>query len=96
MSSGSSLEAVTSAMQTENAKLSKRTRKVKTTETTYAVAAAPPQMGRWGEAMSFQEIGKHMAISAEYGRRLTAAALEKLQRAAEDGQLEPDLLLLAS
>eukprot|EP00559_Dactyliosolen_fragilissimus_P002603 CAMPEP_0184868736 /NCGR_PEP_ID=MMETSP0580-20130426/31574_1 /TAXON_ID=1118495 /ORGANISM="Dactyliosolen fragilissimus" /LENGTH=331 /DNA_ID=CAMNT_0027369823 /DNA_START=733 /DNA_END=1725 /DNA_ORIENTATION=- len=26
--------------------------------------------GRWGEAMSFKEVGKQMCVSAEYGRRL--------------------------
>jgi len=53
---------------------------------------APPTKGKWGEAMSFTEVGKHMSVSAEYGRRLCHKALEKLQRAAEEGQLEPALL----
>jgi RNA polymerase sigma factor (sigma-70 family) len=48
--------------------------------------------GKWGEAMSFVEVGKRMEISAEYGRRLTHAALEKLRRAADEGTLEPALL----
>jgi len=52
----------------------------------------PPQQGRWGEAMSFTEVGKHMSISAEYGRRLCQAALKKLRAAAEEGKLEPALL----
>jgi hypothetical protein len=37
-------------------------------------------------------VGKQMSVSAEYGRRLCHKALEKLQRAAEEGQLEPALL----
>eukprot|EP00980_Cylindrotheca_fusiformis_P012232 scaffold2983_cov123-Cylindrotheca_fusiformis.AAC.2 len=48
--------------------------------------------GRWGEAMSFNEVGKKMKVSAEYGRRLCHAALEKLRTAAEEGRLEPALL----
>ena len=51
-----------------------------------------PSKGRWGEAMSFVEVGKHMQVSAEYGRRLCHAALKKLQNAAEEGALEPSLL----
>jgi DNA-directed RNA polymerase sigma subunit (sigma70/sigma32) len=49
--------------------------------------------GKWGEAMSFTEVGKHMQVSAEYGRKLCHAALEKLRRAAEEGRLEPALLM---
>jgi len=49
--------------------------------------------GKWGEAMSFNEVGKQMQVSAEYGRRLCHAALKKLQQAAEDGKLEPALLM---
>lgn len=49
--------------------------------------------GRWGEAMSFNEVGKNMKVSAEYGRRLCHAALEKLRTAAEEGRLEPALLV---
>jgi RNA polymerase sigma factor (sigma-70 family) len=49
--------------------------------------------GRWGEAMSFKEVGSQMAVSAEYGRRLCSQALKKLQRAAEEGLLEPALLM---
>lgn len=49
--------------------------------------------GRFGEAMSFNEVGKKMEVSAEYGRRLCHAALAKLKQAAEDGQLEPALLV---
>lgn len=53
-----------------------------------------PVRGRWGEAMSFVEVGKRMKVSAEYGRRLCHAALEKLRRAAEEGTLlEPAFLL---
>ena len=52
-----------------------------------------PQKGRWGEAMTFAEVGKQMAVSAEYGRRLCAQAIKKLQRAAEDGRLDPGLLM---
>ena len=48
--------------------------------------------GKWGEAMSFVEVGQHMKVSAEYGRRLCHAALDKLRRAAEDGTLEPAFL----
>lgn len=49
--------------------------------------------GKWGEAMSFSEVGKQMQVSAEYGRRLCHAALKKLQQAAEEGKLEPALLM---
>ena len=58
--------------------------------------ASQPTMvakGRWGEAMSFTEVGKQMKVSAEYGRRLCHAALKKLQQAAEEGKLEPALLM---
>ena len=51
-----------------------------------------PAKGRWGEAMSFNEVGNKMQVSAEYGRRLCHAALAKLQQAAEEGRLEPALL----
>lgn len=44
--------------------------------------------GRWGEAMSFTEVGKNMQVSAEYGRRLCHAAIKKLQQAAAEGKLE--------
>ena len=40
-----------------------------------------------GEAMTFSEIGKQMTISTEYSRRLCLNALNKLQRAVEDGKL---------
>lgn len=48
--------------------------------------------GRWGEAMSFAEVGEQMRVSAEYGRRLCSSALKKLQMAAEEGRLDPALL----
>ena len=51
-----------------------------------------PDKGRSGEAMSFNEVGKRMKVSAEYGRRLCHAGLAKLRQAAEDGRLEPVLL----
>jgi RNA polymerase sigma factor (sigma-70 family) len=58
-----------------------------------ALPDALPSQGRWGEAMSFVEVGKRMKVSAEYGRRLCHAAIEKLQRAAQEGALlEPALL----
>jgi len=59
-----------------------------------AQASAPPKGGRWGEAMSFAEVGRNMAVSAEYGRRLCSQALKKLRTAADEGRLElqPDWL----
>ena len=48
--------------------------------------------GRWGEAMSFNEVGAQMRVSAEYGRRLCASALKKLTKAAEEGHLDPAML----
>jgi len=51
-----------------------------------------PVQGKWGEAMSFTEVGKKMEVSAEYGRRLCHAAMKKLRQAAEDGHLEAALL----
>lgn len=53
-----------------------------------STAGKIPAQGRWGEAMSFVEIGRKMKISAEYGRRLCHVALAKLRRAAEEGALE--------
>lgn len=55
-------------------------------------ASSLPSKGRFGEAMSFNEVGKNMKVSAEYGRRLCHAGLEKLRKAAADGRLEPALL----
>jgi RNA polymerase sigma factor (sigma-70 family) len=49
--------------------------------------------GRFGEAMTFNEVGTRMKVSAEYGRKLCHAALAKLRQAAEEGRLEPALLL---
>lgn len=54
-----------------------------------------PVGGKWGEAMSFKEVGKNMEISAEYGRKLCHRALEKLRKAANDGRLEPALLCMS-
>jgi RNA polymerase sigma factor (sigma-70 family) len=51
-----------------------------------------PVKGKWGEAMSFVEVGKKMEVSSEYGRRLCHAALNKLRQAAEEGAIEPALL----
>jgi RNA polymerase sigma factor (sigma-70 family) len=51
----------------------------------------PPKRKKSGE-MTFNEIGKSMSVSAEYGRRLVHKALSKLQKAAAEGQLEPALL----
>jgi RNA polymerase sigma factor (sigma-70 family) len=51
-----------------------------------------PVKGKWGEAMSFVEVGKRMEVSSEYGRRLCHAALNKLRQAAEEGAIEPALL----
>ncbi len=61
------------------------------TSSTYT-ASEIPAGGRWGESMSFVEIGKRMQVSAEYCRRLCHAALGKLRQAAEEGTLEPALL----
>jgi len=56
------------------------------------MASSMPVRGKGGEAMSFVEVGKKMKVSAEYGRRLCHAALDKLRRAAEEGTLlEPAL-----
>lgn len=51
-----------------------------------------PVRGKWGEAMSFVEVGKKMEVSSEYGRKLCHAALNKLRQAAEEGALEPAVL----
>jgi len=51
--------------------------------------------GKTGEAMSFQEVGKQMQVSAEYGRRLCHQALNKLRRAAEEGHLQSSQLYFA-
>ncbi|KAL3893187.1 MAG: hypothetical protein SGARI_008328, partial [Bacillariaceae sp.] len=57
-----------------------------------ATKTAPTAKGRWGEAMTFTEVGKRMEVSAEYTRKLCHRALSKLKEAAEDGRLEPALL----
>jgi RNA polymerase nonessential primary-like sigma factor len=49
--------------------------------------------GRFGEAMTFNEVGNKMQVSAEYTRKLCHAALDKLRRAADEGRLEPALLI---
>jgi RNA polymerase sigma factor (sigma-70 family) len=64
----------------------------KTTKTKKASSESLTVKGRWGEAMSFNEVGKNMQVSAEYGRRLCHAGLAKLRQAAEDGRLQPALL----
>lgn len=48
--------------------------------------------GRWGEAMSFKEVGEQMRVSAEYGRRLCSSAMKKLKEAADEGRLDPGML----
>merc|ERR1712138_70999 len=55
-------------------------------------SARIPAKGRFGEAMTFNEVGKKMHVSAEYTRRLCHAALAKLRNAADDGLLESALL----
>jgi RNA polymerase sigma factor (sigma-70 family) len=57
-----------------------------------AVKKEIPVKGKWGEAMSFTEVGKHMQVSAEYGRKLCHAGLNKLRKAAQDGLLETGLM----
>lgn len=44
--------------------------------------------GRWGEELSFKEVGVSLRVSAEYARRLTKSAIMKLQGAYELGLLE--------
>lgn len=56
------------------------------------VVAPPMAKGRWGEAMTFREIGKRMAVSANTGRKLCSEGLRKLQAAVERGDLEPAML----
>mmetsp|Transcript_29871 Transcript_29871/g.62430 ORF Transcript_29871/g.62430 Transcript_29871/m.62430 type:complete len:425 (-) Transcript_29871:635-1909(-) len=56
--------------------------------------SGPAAQGRWGEAMTFVEVGKRMHVSAEYGRRLTKRALSKLRNAHDEGRLEPGLLAM--
>lgn len=52
-----------------------------------------PAKGRFGEAMTFTEVGKKMQVSAEYTRKLCHQALDKLRLAAAEGRLEPALLI---
>lgn len=59
-----------------------------------AEAAILGDGGKWGEAMSFSQVGQKMQVSAEYGRKLCHRALEKLRAAAEQGALEPNFLAL--
>ena len=61
-------------------------------KSTKTAKAGPTAKGRWGEAMTFTEVGKRMEVSAEYTRKLCHRALNKLKEAAEDGRLEPALL----
>ncbi|CAB9527017.1 sigma factor SigA [Seminavis robusta] len=70
----------------------KKATKAKKSSSRATKAAEIPVRGKWGEAMSFVEVGKRMEVSAEYGRRLCHAALKKLRQAADDGLLEPALL----
>ena len=58
----------------------------------YKTAKDAPVPGKWGEAMSFVEVGKQMKVSAEYCRRLCHGAIGKLRRAAEEGIISPSLL----
>jgi RNA polymerase sigma factor (sigma-70 family) len=58
----------------------------------YKMAKDAPVPGKWGEAMSFVEVGKQMKVSAEYCRRLCHGAIGKLRRAAEEGIISPSLL----
>ena len=57
-----------------------------------ALPESPVSQGRWGEAMSFVEIGKRMHVSAEYCRKLCHKAVSKLQLAHEEGHLEPIMM----
>merc|ERR1712176_1346462 len=58
----------------------------------FAKDGRTPQRGKSGEAMSFNEVGRSMSVSAEYGRRLVHNALAKLRKAADDGHLEAAFL----
>jgi len=55
--------------------------------------AMPVTQGRWGEAMSFSEIALRMQVSGEYTRKLCHRALDKLKQAADEGRLQPALLM---
>ena len=65
-----------------------------TTSTSTSARTSMATRGKWGEAMSFDEVGKRMHVSAEYGRRLCQKALSKLRLAHEQGRLEPSALAL--
>jgi len=67
-------------------------KRITSKSTAAAVTTLPPARGRFGEAMTFTEVGKQMQVSAEYTRILCHKALDKLQKAAEDGTLEPAFL----
>lgn len=82
-----------SVSSTVNARTQKG--KAPTAKITFATKKPTPiqsKGGRWGEAMSFKEVGENMRVSAEYGRRLCSSAMKKLQTAAEDGRLDPAML----
>jgi len=64
----------------------------KSTTTTTSTTTKILKGGRWGEAMSFNEVGEQMRVSAEYGRRLCSNGLKKLTKAAEEGRLDPAML----
>eukprot|EP00594_Rhizosolenia_setigera_P003568 CAMPEP_0178948974 /NCGR_PEP_ID=MMETSP0789-20121207/5771_1 /TAXON_ID=3005 /ORGANISM="Rhizosolenia setigera, Strain CCMP 1694" /LENGTH=390 /DNA_ID=CAMNT_0020629401 /DNA_START=254 /DNA_END=1422 /DNA_ORIENTATION=+ len=51
----------------------------------YASSNIISKGGRWGEAMTFKEVGKQMRVSGESGRKLCAAALAKLKAAVKEG-----------
>lgn len=80
-----------SAVQTSKASLAVPKAKAAAMKPATATPAMQ-QKGRFGEAMTFTEVGKKMQVSAEYTRRLCHKALNKLQQAAEDGTLEPACL----
>jgi RNA polymerase sigma factor (sigma-70 family) len=77
-----------------NSPLAASTTIVSFSDQTRKIPASPTltAKGRWGEAMSFTEVGKRMEVSAEQTRKLCHRALKKLQEAAADGRLEPALL----
>lgn len=58
----------------------------------YASSNIISKGGRWGEAMTFKEVGKQMRVSGESGRKLCAAALAKLKAAVKEGRLDPALI----
>lgn len=90
MATASSTMAVVQAPSTNAVKTARKMRTATTKST--STPTLLPAKGRFGEAMSFTEVGNKMQVSAEYTRRLCHKALSKLQQAAEDGTLEPALL----